>query len=338
MNRSALRTVAIVIGAALAGALITYAIVRPSDKKDDEAAKPEQRITIENGEPTITLDPATQQKNGLATTRVRSSQQTEELHLFGNVVDVQELAALENQLATARAQAEQARAKATFDRAELARLRTLNADNKNVSDRAVQEAAAAMAGDDAAAASATASFQAAVSTATQRFGPVIANALASQSALYQNLISLRQLLVQIALPLGTSPPQTLHVMAPDGTSIPARLLAPAPRVDPRLQGASYFYIAPAGKLAAGMNVTARFAGSRAASGVIVPSDAVVSYAGKSWVYIRRDATHFVRREVSMAAPVAGGFFVTNIPVGGEVVTTGAQQLLSEEMRSQLHEE
>jgi hypothetical protein len=328
-----MRLAVIAIAAALVGALITYAIVRPSAKEADAApaAETPQRITIENGEPTLNIDGATQKKIGLATATVTATQQNEELQLFGTVVDVQELAALANQLATARAQAEQARAKTAFDRAELSRLRTLNADNKNVSDRAVQEAAATLAADDAAAASANASMQAAMSTALQRFGPMIANALQSHSPLYQNLVAMRQMLVQIALPLGTRPPQTLNVIAADGTSIPAKLLAPAPRVDPRLQGASYFYIAPGGKLAAGMNVNARFAGLRATRGVIVPNDSVVSFEGKSWVYIKRDPTHFTRREV-------GGTFATNIPPGSQVVTAGAQQLLSEEMRAQLHEE
>ncbi len=337
MNPSPLRTVIMVVAAALAGALITLAVVRRKEPNEAEP-KPQPRVTIENGEPTIILDAAMQQKIGLATAPAGASQQTEELQLFGNVVDVQELAGLENQMATARAQADQAKAKMAFDRAELERLRTLNADNKNVSDRAVQAASATVAADDAAAASATASLQAAASTAMQRFGPLIAGALASRSPLYQNLISMRQMLIQIALPLGTAPPQTLHVIAADGSSIPARLLSPAPRIDPRLQGASYFYVAPGGKLAAGMNVTAHFAGARATSGVVVPGDAVVSFEGKSWVYIRRDATHFTRREISMATPVAGGFFITNIAPGDALVTTGAQQLLSEEMRSRLRQE
>jgi hypothetical protein len=56
------------------------------------------------------------------------------------------------------------------------------------------------------------------------------------------------------------------------------------------------------------------------------------------VYVKRDPTHFSRREISTGDPTAGGFFVTNVPPNAEVVTTGAQQLLSEEMRSQLHEE
>ena len=326
-----------VIAAAVIGALITFVIMRPHGQGEAAEAAPPQRVAIENGEPTITLDAETQQKIGLATTPVAATQQTEELQLFGNVVDVQELAALENQVAAARGQMEQARAKATFDRAELARLRTLNADNKNVSDRAVQEVASAVAGDDAGIAAANAALQAAVSTATQRFGAVVANALMTQSQLYRDLISMRQMLVQIALPPGTPPPQTLSIVASDAGSVPARFLSVAPRVDPRLQGATYFYVAPGGRLAAGMNVVAHFAGSHKAAGVTVPSDAVVTFEGKSWIYFRRDATHFVRREISVAAPSQGGFFVTNIPPGTPVVTNGAQQLLSEEMRAQLHE-
>jgi len=331
LNRSTLQLVAIVIAAAFVGALITYVIVRPAGKSAEGDTATAQRVTIENGEPTVTLDQATQQKTGLVTTPVSGTQQTEELQLFGNVVDVQELAALENQLATARAQGDQARAKASFDGAELARLRALNADNKNVSDRAVQESAASVAADDAAVASAAVSMQAALSTAMQRFGAVVANALAWRSVLYQNLISLRQVLVQVVMPPGTTPPRTLSVIAPDGNAVQATLLSVAPRVDPKLQGTSYFYVAPGGKLSAGMNVTAHFAGTHAVAGVGVPNDAVVSFQGKSWVYVKRDPTHFVRREIS-------GLFVTNIPPGSEVVTTGAQQLLSEEMRAQLHEE
>jgi multidrug efflux pump subunit AcrA (membrane-fusion protein) len=130
----------------------------------------------------------------------------------------------------------------------------------------------------------------------------------------------------------------VKISTPDGTTVAADSLGIAPRVDPRLQGATFFYLAPGGKLSAGMNVTARFAGTQAMSGAIVPSDSVVSFQGKSWVYIKRDPTHFVRREVSIRNPAGGGFFVTNVPAGSEVVTNGAQQLLSEEMRSQLHEE
>jgi len=339
LNRSVWRLVIVGIAAALVGALIMYAIVKPAPKEDAADEKPAaKRVTIENGEPTITLDAETQEKIGLTTSKTTVSQQSEELQLFGTVVDVQELAATSNQIAAARAQYDQSMAKGTYDRAELSRLKTLNADNKNVSDRAVQESAATVAADDAAVRSAAAALDASINGARQRFGPIVGEALQSGSGLGSNLLSLRQTLVQIAMPVGTSPPKAIQVVASDGSGVSASFIGIAPRVDPRLQGASYFYLAPGGRLAAGMNVTARFAGSQSVSGAVAPGDAVVSFQGKSWLYIKRDPTHFVRREISIATPVSGGFFVTNVPAGTDVVTGGAQQLLSEEMRSQLHEE
>src|SRR5438477_183906 len=107
--------------------------------------------------------------------------------------------------------------------------------------------------------------------------------------------------------------------------VDATLRSIAPRVDPNLQGRSFFYLASGAKLSTGMNVVARIPTSRGVSRVIVPPDAVVSWQGRSWVYVRRAPTKFARIDASA------------IKAGDEVVTTGAQQLLSEEMRSQLHE-
>jgi len=116
-------------------------------------------------------------------------------------------------------------------------------------------------------------------------------------------------------------PQALRINGVD-----ARLVSAAPRVDPKLQGTPYLYVAPAGTLAAGMNVTARWPGARSATVAVVPPEGIVSWEGRSWVYVRRSATQFSRRDAGAAKP------------GDEVVTAGAQQLLSEEMRAQLHEE
>jgi hypothetical protein len=74
-----------------------------------------------------------------------------------------------------------------------------------------------------------------------------------------------------------------------------------------------------------MNVTARYAGGAVATVAAVPPEAVVSWEGKSWAYVRRSPTQFSRREAAAVRP------------GDEVVVNGAQQLLSEEMRAQLHE-
>ncbi|HSP35390.1 MAG TPA: hypothetical protein VLU46_13835, partial [Thermoanaerobaculia bacterium] len=121
------RVILVAIAAAIVGALIALAVTHKDAKgdPDDEAVAPKavaKSVTIENGEPTVQIDEKTQQANGLTTAPVVAGQQAQQVQLFGNVVDVQELAAMQSQLATARAQLQQANARAAADRAELGRL------------------------------------------------------------------------------------------------------------------------------------------------------------------------------------------------------------------------
>jgi hypothetical protein len=342
------KIIVIAIASAIVGALLAVVYLKKGNAAEGGGATPppeQPRVVIENGEPTMTLDEATQKKVGVVTTRLTAANTTEELEAFGNVVDVKELADFANQYAASRAQQQQALAKASFDERQLQRLRTLNADNKNVSDRAVQEVAATVAADNGQAAAANAAMQGTTAAVVQRFGPTIANALANRTALYENLVGMREVLVELAMPSGVAAPQAVRInvgLPPSAASgaagasaaggggatssvVAATLLSTAPRVDPKLQGRTFFYITSGARLSAGMNVAALIPTSRGVSRVVVPPDAVVSWEGRSWVYVRRAPTKFARIDA------------TAVKAGDEVVTTSAQQLLSEEMRSQLHE-
>jgi membrane fusion protein, multidrug efflux system len=71
-------------------------------------------------------------------------------------------------------------------------------------------------------------------------------------------------------------------------------------------------------------------------GVVVPRSALVRFAGKTWAYVQLDEPAFARREVVGARPVADGWFVPQgFTPGQRVVTSGAQILLSEELKSQI---
>lgn len=71
-------------------------------------------------------------------------------------------------------------------------------------------------------------------------------------------------------------------------------------------------------------------------GVVVPRSALVRVAGKTWAYVQIDEPSFARREVVGARPVADGWFVPQgFTPGQRVVTSGAQILLSEELKSQI---
>ena len=70
------------------------------------------------------------------------------------------------------------------------------------------------------------------------------------------------------------------------------------------------------------------------AGVIIPRDAVVRTEGAGWVYVLNAAGEaFTRIEVALDHPTEAGWFVTKgVTASDHVVVTGAQQLLSLELK------
>jgi multidrug efflux pump subunit AcrA (membrane-fusion protein) len=118
------------------------------------------------------------------------------------------------------------------------------------------------------------------------------------------------------------------------------LVADSPQVDPGLPGETYFYLVHGNGYRAGMRVAARVGlGGAPVAGVIVPAEAVVWHAGKAWAYVKQDEQTFARHEVSAAEELDGGWFnAGGFQAGDEVVVSGAQLLLSEELKYQIRNE
>jgi hypothetical protein len=125
-----------------------------------------------------------------------------------------------------------------------------------------------------------------------------------------------------------------------GHRVAARYVAPAPRASQSLPGATYFYRVSA----AGLRVGMRLAGElklpgASVEGVIVPESAVVWHAGRAWCYVKDDDDTFLRTAVETSRAVEGGWLnVSGFEEGQEVVMTGAQLLLSEELKYQIRNE
>ena len=71
---------------------------------------------------------------------------------------------------------------------------------------------------------------------------------------------------------------------------------------------------------------------RRIEGVEIPTEALVRYAGKSWLYVQTEENKFERKYISENFPTNVGFFTTEISKGKIIVTEGAQTLLSEELK------
>ena len=313
------------------------------------------RVSVRDGESVVTLDAELQTRSGLTTTPLVEVSRPSEVRAFGVVLDVQELADLRGRHAAARGETERARAQMEAARKERDRLASLAGPDGGVSARAIEAAEATFLAEKGSADSADAARRAAADGVRLRWGEVIADWMAKDAPELDRLLGRQDVLIQVSLLPDTLPdappdapadasagPFPVEAMIQSGAGAPvaATWVSPAPRTDPRLQGPSGFYRAPsASGLLPGMNVLCRLPSGAPVQGVVVPASAVLWWQGRAWVYIGRDATRFVRREVDVGNPVPEGWFVRQgLLPGDRVVVTGAQQILSEEFRSQIQED
>ncbi|MGH9646708.1 MAG: efflux RND transporter periplasmic adaptor subunit [Bryobacteraceae bacterium] len=265
---------------------------------------------------------------------------------------------LADRLASAKGDVESGKAALAASQAALDRTRVLNADDKNVSDRALQQAQALAASDQARLAAAQESVRliesslgsardGAIPLLAQRGGQVVevtvhpGESVESGQAILR-LAQFDRLLARVTVPAGEAAAvdaSTADVL-PLGLERPIRAqrVAIADAIDPKLQGQPLlFRVAnPSLLLRPGLSVTAYLeAPGPARRGVTVPQSAVVRQSGTSWVYVQIGADRFARRAVGLEEPVGDGWFTRSLSPGDRVVTTGAQTLLSEEFKSQI---
>jgi hypothetical protein len=245
-----------------------------------------------------------------------------------SVVDLTDLVSSASQYAAANAQREQAAARVQASLAELARLRALNADNKNVSDKAVQDQAATAAGDEANVHAAEVSAIAAEAAARQRWGALLAGGFVHGAPWARQLAARELVLLEVAFTMPIAPPPAIRVAGASGQQVAARHLAPSPRVDARLLKPSQFYLAPGGDLPVGL--VSAVSAPVAARGVLLPEPAVVWNGAQALVFVEDRPGHYVEHPVSASRPVPGGFLEQTLAAGQRVVVSGAQQLLSEQ--------
>ena len=289
---------------------------------------------------TVTIDVQDAALSGVEAAPVAQATDQEEIRAYGTVLDLSQLTGLANSYARTRAQLQGANASRAASSVAFDRARTLNRD-KTVSTAQMQTAQAAFLRDTATVATAAAEMRTLVATARQDWGDTIAQALVNGGPALTRLIERQDLLVQVTLPTGTAlspPPPVAAIQRQSGTPVAAAFLSGAARTDPRIQGVSLLYTVPATSgLLPGMNLLALLPHGAVANGTIVPADAIVWWEDRAWAYRQLAPGRFERVMVATGRPAAaGGYVVTTLPTGARIVVRGAQALLSQEFRAQLH--
>jgi hypothetical protein len=234
---------------------------------------------------------------------------------------------------------------------ELARLRELNLDDKNVSDKVLATAQADTKSDEAKVFAAESSAKNIADTMRQAWGDTLTKLATDKtpSNLLQSLIDYKDVLIQITLPFDAAEPiENSYVMVAPTTasshSVRAIYLSKSPMSNATIQGKTYFYHANTNILRAGMQVKINsLSNASKQTGVVIPATAVVWYAGKPWAYRKTGEDQFSRLPINTNIEVDNGWFYqastkADLSAGDQVVISGAQLLLSEEFKSQITNE
>lgn len=293
-------------------------------------------LSVVDGVTMVRVNVATQQRSGIAVEPLAANARRGETTVYGQVLDLQPLIDLRTRHDAAQAELTAARAAAAASRAEAERSRALYEDQRNVSLKANQAAQANDRASQAKAAAAELGLRNVEASARQQFGQKLAAwAFAPRSAAFSRILARRDVLVRVTLPPGAGAqfPGEIEVQASGSTRASGTLVSPAAQADPSQAGSSVLYRVSA-SLPTGTSVVAYLPTSpQPTQGVLVPSSAVVWYAGQPWVYVQDGPARFARRPLGSADEVGSSYFATRgFKAGERVVTRGAGILLSEEQR------
>jgi hypothetical protein len=301
-------------------------------------------VTQENGATVVSLSIESQKASGLSATALQAASFQSEQVSYGSVVDIESLADARARYLAALADANVVRAVIANSEHDYQRMLALNKDNRNVSDRAVQAAEAAWKADVARLSASTTSASGIRDSVRQQWGDVLAKWVTGGGGNLSRLLGHEQVLLQIALPADEMQPDklahiTITAVGGQGKPVVASYVSPSPQTDSTIQGRTYYFVAPAKDFRSGMRVEAHLQlAGEANAGVIVPNSAVVWYAGKAWAY-KQNGEKFTRLLVETTQSMNDGWFNTEgFAVEDMVVTSGAQLLLSEELKYQIKNE
>jgi hypothetical protein len=310
---------------------------------DDE--KPSSEVQNNTGQPLIRLDTETQKLSGIEILTLEPASHHTEFTAYGKAINLQPLLDLRSRYLLALT--ERSSAKAKFKQSEQNINRQQDLYRHGVSSkRNLQEQQAQWQSYKAQADATAFQGKAIIDEALLLWGKELTDwAMSSDSNKLGAFLSGRQRLLQITLPTNkhlADNIQTIYVEASGnrGKAHKAELISVATRTETVAQGESYYFQSSDKNIITGMNVTAWIPeANEQLTGVIIPKSALIWYMDQAFVYLKTAGDTFSRRTLDHYSATADGYFIPDaIKPGEQIVTKGAQMLLSEELRGQIPKE
>ena len=324
---------ALMIGLAL-GVVGTWLLLKSHHEEHEEKMpeaghKEESHVIKTNGQTLVKLEEKEQQGAGLKLATLEAATMRPEARVYGRVLDASPLVQSLNEIMLARSALD-------ASQRELARLKVLAAD-QNTSARTLETADATARRDQIV-------LEGAQMRLVSTWGKGVAG-LNDLPAFIHSLATMDTVLARLDLPFGSAaegPPTSVRIAAltAEEKLLPAELLGPAPSADPQVQGQGFLVHLKTASLPPGAALSGWLSlPGEEEKGVVVPRSALVRHEGEAFIYVQRSPGLFERREVELEHPLEKGWFVAEgLKAGESIVISGAQQLLSTELKGEGGEE
>lgn len=273
---------------------------------------------------------------GIKTASLQAVSQALEMSSYGTVVDLAPLFDMRQQYLATLAQHDGAQAKSRESALNLQRTQQLHAQDI-VASRRLQEQQALWQADQASNKAVNYQQQSIIATSTLNWGERLTHWFAQRGDQdIKGFLHGKQHVLIVTLP-STTAPASIYI-DPQGKrqqAVLARLIAYAPRVDPINQAQQAFYLLEGHSLPIGAQFTVWLAdGSKTSQRVLVPESSLVWHLGQALVFVKDQNGQFERRQLADMLPATPGFIASSsLHADDEVVISGAQTLLSEELKS-----
>lgn len=314
---------------------------------DEEEIDGPARVQEQQGLQVVKVNLATQKNSGILVHALQPYIYQGNIKALGTVISVQPLIDYSNQYQQLKSQRALAESVLPHHQLQFQRYRQLNEDDKNVSDKVMQEAQALVVNDQTQINTSQMQIRALEDTIKAQWGNALSKMIIHPEAAGElnDLLAQKRVLVQVSYPLNmrdseTHMPIQLIPIQDQTAPITAHYVSQSIQSDISNLGKTFFYSAPSENLRIGMrvNVVASTRQQGQHAGVNIPNEAIVWHGGMAWVYVKAGEDTFLRKPVSAATEIEGGWFDDSLQPGTEVITRGAQLLLSEEFKFQIKNE
>lgn len=308
-----------------------------SEKAGEQPLLVPVRVKSVDGETRLVIAKQDLAAGGIGIESSRTITYQDRVPAFGTVISPQALA--EQQRAYQAAAADMAHTDVAVKaaRLEIQRLQPLHRDDRIVSDKALESAQGTLETEEANLKLAISQLRVQQATIEQQWGPVLGRWLVEGAPQLDRLLAGQDRLVQIAAPAGRqlADPTIAQLEPAPGAPVDATIISGVPQADPKFQSQSFLAVAPADpRLRPGMQVPVMIFIGSPVTGILVPDAAIVRWQGRPSIYVAVADGEFARRSVSTEIMTPEGWLVrSGLPAGAPVVVTGAQLLLSEEIKA-----